>query len=211
MYRFSIFLSAPLSALIFALPVLTSPANTVYIRDDSWSHGVPANGVTCATPNEPAHSLQSSDITSAITSGGGNLYIAQTSPYGSQNIFWPKNWNSSSVGTDHDGHTYTIRWAPGCDSTQQLYFLPIGYTGYNIPNYTGSSLPALPSPPEPMAPISSNIVLFTVALPNAMHTTSQVNRFCAILTNSDATTSDLLYASGSENAYPRGYHQCNPN
>jgi len=206
-------LLSPLAALTFALPgiTLSRNKNSLQTRDDSWSHGIPANGVTCATPNEPAHILQSSDITAAITAGGGNVYTMNR--FSSQNVFWPKEWSTGSVGTDHAGHAYTIKWAAGCDPTQQLYYIPIGYPGFNIPAYSGSSLPALVEPAAPASPVSSDVVLFTVSLPNAQMTTPLDHQFCAVLTNSDTGSAGQLYPPGalSANALPVGYHQCNPN
>lgn len=95
MLLLSLLLSTALLALTFALPDNKSPVKIAHSRDDSWSHGILANGVFCATLNEPVHTLESSDITSAMINGGSNVYVAQTSPYGAQNIFWPKQWNSS--------------------------------------------------------------------------------------------------------------------
>lgn len=205
----SLFLIAPLAALTNA--------------DDQWSHGIPAAGVTCATSQESAHVLDNSTLTSAITAGSSNQYTAITSQWGNQNIFYPQPFNDSSLGTDSAGNAYTIKYADGCNATQGLLYAPVGYQNasgatYSAPVYSGSSLPALESPPTPASPISSDIVLFTASVAQGEALSAQ---FCAVLTNSDAASSDWLYIQQNtpslspgayyQNPTPKGYHECNPN
>ena len=133
------------------------------------------------------------------------------------NIFYPKIFNDSSIGTDANGQTYIINFAQGCDSTKGLYYVPVSYRGFSAPAYNGNILSALnitaTSPPAPQGPISSDIVLFVInSFPNAEVTVALNAAFCAVLTNSDAAVGDMLYdMDGYANFYPGGYHQCNAN
>lgn len=215
----SLLFSVPLTAFTLALPSTSSSRNALQPRDDGWSHGIPANGVSCSTVSETNHILDNGTITAAITAGASNQFTS--SEYGTENIFYPKSFSSSQIGTDPNGNAYTIKWAfPGCATASALYYLPVSYPGFSAPAYSGNSVTVVvgggsiypDSPPTPASPISSDIVVFVItSVPNAQSTTPLSAQFCAVMTNSDAATSDLLYVGGQPNSNPSGYHQCNPN
>lgn len=208
----------PLTAVTIALPNISSSRNALQPRDDMYSHGIPTNGVSCSTINETNHILDNSTITTAITAGASNQYTA--SEFGSNNIFYPKLFNSNQLGNDSNGNTYTIKWANPACATGSLLYVPVSYSGFSAPAYSGGSVTVVvgggtfyPSyPPTPASPISSDIVLFIItSLPNTQATTPLSAEFCAVVTNSDAAPSDMLYVNGQPNISPSGYHQCNPN
>ena len=172
----------PFIALTLALPSISSSRNALKPRDDTWSHGIPANGVSCSTVTETNHVLDNGTITAAITAGVSNQFAS--SKYGTENIFYPKSFNSSQIGTDPTGSAYTIKWAfPGCATASTLYYVPVSYPGFSAPAYSGNSVTVVvgggsiypDSPPTPASPISSDIVVFVItSVPNALNTNTAV-------------------------------------
>ena len=90
---------------LYHILILTVSIVTFTLADDSWTHGVPVNGVICSITKEAPHILDDSTLTNTIAPGASNVHTINTSPYGSQNIFYPLTFDETSVGTDPDGHT----------------------------------------------------------------------------------------------------------
>ena len=210
----SLLFIAPLTAVTLAFPATSFSRNALQPRDDAYSHGIPANGVSCSTINETTHILDNGIITAVMTSGASNQDASIT--IGPENIFYPKPFNSNQIGSDSNGNTYTIKWASPACATENLIYVPVSYPGFTVPLYSENNAPPAgggtfyPDNP-PASPISSDIVIFTITLPNALNKTPLSAEFCAVVTNSDAAPSDLLYVNGQPNSSPSGYHQCNSN
>ncbi|KAL6713644.1 hypothetical protein ACLMJK_009109 [Lecanora helva] len=196
------------AAFALALPNPNPSDTSLSPRDDGWSHGVPARGVTCNTFTEKSHILSADAITHTMSTGAGNYFMA--SEYSSRGIYYPKRFPLTAIGINNNGHLYTTNWATGCDTSKTLLYMPIGYQGFNVPKSTGSTEVAFP--PRPQSPISSDIVVFTTETPEQLMRSQIKAHFCAVLTNSDAQPSEALYtADGRQNPSPGGYHQCNAN
>lgn len=204
----SLLFIVPLTALTLALPSISSSINALQPRDDANSDSVPSNGVSCSTVTETTHTLDNATITAAVTAGAKNQFTSCCLVPGNETIFYPKSFTNNQIGTDPSGNAYTINWPSPLCAASALFYVPVSYPGFSAPAYWGGA--SMNSPPTPASPISSDIVVFVITTsPNAGSTPSA--QFCAVLTNSDAATSDLLYVGGQPNSNPSGYHQCNPN
>ena len=211
-----------LIALYFATCTVADPVdynNTVYQCAD-FSHAVvygePLKGVTCATSKEPHHSLHRYNIMDTVLLGNSRIgnksasfprpfytnMLANNSNGKPDALIWPETYDLTN-STSHGLH---FNPKPGvCDLSKQLYYQPILWD-----DEVGDGVPADDDPDDYVsadnATIAQNFTDIVLFLPDACEP-----EYCAILTDSDATTADLLFGSHGASSHPSGYHQCTPN
>lgn len=166
-----------LTILTATQPTASSKRKVLPPRNElPW--GVPEDGVTCATSKENPNRIYGATMALAITrSVEKDLGWHQQHPDANP----PGTFSNDQIGTDPNGDKYTIVWAPSCDptdSTRPILSKPVGehdFVLYQVTWQTDSSSPT-----------------FT-------------GRYCAVVTNSDATASEL------DSITLAGVHQCNDN